>query len=506
VPDVLTNPAEFAWMRLNPRNYVVVANLDVAYSLPVCEYYCDQRDIPRDNIVQLRLGTNRYRWVPPNSTVEAVAANLVDPIAYKALSAAWPCSGIILGPGVPCGIEVKTSGPSSTAPAEVIVWASFPGDSVAPPLAEVVANAINFRNSTRFDGLLVVGSSGQYRWRKRFGVGGAFSGSLYRALGEQSSTPFTSDAGAADGAILVERALSAAPGSPSIYVPTSWSTGRFYKEYAVTLPVGRLGWTSWRATGDITESEASVKAIIDRATAAMALTSQPSPITTMISAFDGGQESLPRLVKLIESWGYDSRYFYRDTITSGAEAICPAAGAAWTAASYESAAGTPGKPVDQATVMLLGYSENEEPTTNSAYQNVFLPGAGGGNSTMGLSYGFQYGARFLQRDGCWGITTCSHIGGLSLTFSVVQAAWVLMTGMPAMQAMYFCSEFGEFFTAAGDPLYAPFHWRAGPYRGSTTNETPQPPSNDPGEMVNYGSSGGTFRSREITGHRRNPRR
>ena len=465
MPTPVPDPRTLGWARPSRSNYLLIANSDIGYSRPVLEYYAGERGIPAANIVDLPLGTIRTHWDPVSNG--RILTDFIQPVSQWMARIAQPYGGIILGPGVPPRILVR---------GETQGGNYFPTNHTFPPLTRVLSEIQ--RAEAQFTSFPVIAGlesgSGNYSWR-------GYYPTILR------SDPLFPDAPLPN-PLLETYSLG---GTWEGDFPSE--QGRRQLGGRQLVPVGRIGWFTWSATYDITESEALCKQVIDNATAGMAANSQPAPIMAMVRN-SSNQGQFGRLVAKFREWGYDAEYFYGVTPDAENESFAPLAGAAFTGAQY-----TSGAIVNYPAMLLTGTTANENAITQEPFRSAWDASVIG-NAPMGMSYGYSYGGRAIQQGGMWGCADVTH-----RTIFTLPGLWrfpvLLATGMPVMHALAMFGPASQ-DVACGDPLFAPFHWDPAPELPEWGYIEPIPTNS----QAPHGTDTAPRRKARPRQYRKNPRR
>jgi hypothetical protein len=447
VPSV-SSPRAFAWQRLDRQRLVCVANSSVAWSRPRLEEYCNRRGIPTASIIDLPLGSSTV-WNPgSNAAIAPVVAQLA------AFMTARRARGLILGPGLPAMVLV-TGVVTST-------FSAIGGGSGVPPLHTLFAGAYSFATLLAAGGGTLVtfdGTSGAWQWWVSNGVSHQVIWSSLIWL----------NVGSSDTALAPQLTLNDDGVLSATFTPSTAATQLLYSGSPRQVPVGRVGYTSW--TGEvISENSTTALQALTSADAGNQLVAQPAPILVMIGNTSGNNGLVYAvLLSMMRKWGYHANYVYRQAPVSPQETYAPAAGAVATETAFETT--TNGLPY----YYLAGFAENDDTAQTGGVGFNTVAGTNGAVAAIGgASFGFYWALRQLQR-GC----AAAEVDQTHRTAVAMTSHWVidylLLAGMSLMEAVYFSGNIAGPL-ACGDPLFAPFHFAAGPKPDALT----QPGSGAPG--------------------------
>lgn len=427
----VVNPGAFPWARLSRSRVWVLANADSALSVAECAEYAAARGVPPENVLAVPLGTNPNNWTPPGGNGGIDAVLIAALLAHEAARGHVP-HGIVCGPGCPPVVRVEGVVSAGVWNAAGIGW---------PPLQAFVAGYRSFRSRTAGAALVAIdGTSGLWVAARRW-LSGATSAiwpgllSDYLGTGDPSSIAPSGDLGGA-----------AAPYSAR--VPSTAATAQLGRYSAAVVPVGRLGWWSWLGT-PAAETAGLIDGIMAAADAGAALTAQPAPVVVSIADVQGADSVIwSRLANRLQAWGFVRSYHYRKAPSAENEADAPLAGA------------VAGTPVDLPAAMYLGAASTGDQYA-PPWSGAILAAAGGGAAPVGPSDGFKYALRLVERGAAWGVADVSHKTAPVHDGAAWVVGWLLLAGMSVIEAVYYSGALG-ILSAIGDPLAAPFHYRAGP--------------------------------------------
>lgn len=453
----------------------VIYDTRLAWSQEACEYYCDQRGIPRDNLLGLTLtptptlAVNGYpQWSPTTAQLVAVCTTIA--VHFNAVAAA----GVVFGPGFPTLANLTKSNAGAVVPGETL--------ATSLPYILAASRMIVDRHTTGWE-ICVVGDVGP--------------SSL---LDKNASTPLgdgvslnVAFAGWENLGVEVE-VLSGATEGMLYPHPTLAQMQLAYDGSRSVIPFGILGWPIpevGRLTAQTAESLITIKALIDRVSTAMkdaALNTTKRALPTLYSLIDvgGSSFSMPEhkfyCNKLIE-WGLDVEYYYPRPATDGGTA--PLVAGQWHTPSELAAGVTPLQ-----YFMRLGATINGQDTAGGVYDSNQSPLAGGVSMVSGESYGTRANHHALAEQGaCAGTVETMHINALYGLTQLGKHA-LLLRGMTMLEACAWTSAIvGEFAcqVPCGDPLYAPYGAKRFRVTGTLT-EAPAVTLNMTPAAFNFGSN------------------
>ena len=412
--------------RLDRSKIVVVANSSVAWSLPVCQYYCSARGIPLNNIVSVVAGTDRIY----NSASNAAAyAALFAPVISLVISIG--AVAVLTGPAMP----------------DLLYWTGYWDGAASYVLNNSTPCTVSV--PALYQHCMVVNSATDLTPR-----GTQVSGDVAWYSSAGSTTTLTPN----DKAWKQLRISSSIGGDHEYQLPTTtlgwtiyWPTPQ-ETQYINTphstrsLLTGRIGIAGWNGTS--TETEAAVRRIIDNATLASSYWTSRSvrqlPILVSLKDLNSGDcELFAQLGKWLRDAGYNVKWAYGAGFTPNAatEALLPAAGSVY--ADYTAQTNYP-------YYQHYGYTGNDTPALDGTVWKGVTVGSGG---CMWPSFPFQSFLKNMEAGTATAAASTSHhINTASAPYNIMA---LLMRGFSYLEAIYYSARQNPWM-AAGDPLYAPF--------------------------------------------------
>lgn len=448
---VVGHPRTFDFRPIDRKRLVVLANSSEAYSVPAAEAYCRRRGIPLANIIPLSLGTSDVAFDPGDNA--AISTAIVDPLAAK--YAQVGAVGVLIAPGCPNGIVVRGVfvqgtgylAPTATANAPLALLAAGARSFAARVAARggfLAVTADPTVTNVRWSGTPVANLVPPTPLWNGFvwdflGVGNDATMSPVTQLSDLFGPTATNTRLAT---VLATQTLSA--GSP-------------------VIPAGRIGYTGW-TSADGLETAANALGATDAADAAYGQDVQSGPILVGVREFSGYLATSASMYTRLKEWGFWAKYFWRQAPSGLAATLCPAGGPdeAFTDPDFDS-----GAVVGYPAMVHYDCSDNENPLTTAPYTNAIQPTRGGGAYLGGLSGGFQYSLRSLQRGAAWGVTDVTHRTAASPATSW-SLLYLLLAGMTPLEAAYYDASL-SLQAPMGDPLFAPF-WYVQPSKYQTLDE------------------------------------
>lgn len=470
-------PWEIAFEPLPRAQILVINNVDVAWARGVCEYYCDQRGIPRENILDVHARTDPWFYGIPGpdyvidpAEIDAMLTTVAAATAKKTYTA------IIFGPAFPTMITVKMFNTDGTIPTGAAV--EYGNASLCEWLACAVymqhqgpqgqligllpAELENERYLARLNPNPIGPEDLFIRW---WSIPLARSGTY----DDLSQHPLTE---AAQGATWT----TTFPASYRVPLPSAAQhLERFSESWDHPfLPFARLGWSlgfSATVTPLPAETAVNVTALIDRATAAMAeSTLAVNKTKRHVWGFTEHGTYLPMAVQQacyaqMQAWGFsDMPYFYTGYPPPTSITGSPSFEGAWANTTTLDNGSAPH--LDY--FCLMGGSRNGSPVDSddtrwycNAAANVDSRTtviAGGHGMLMMPSFPYVANVRAVAVEGSVaGWTATNHQGGAAgqaLAYSVLP---LLLQGMSYLEAAcWIAPNTQPFLVPCGDPLYAPY--------------------------------------------------
>lgn len=436
-----TNPRDFRFAPLVRERLTYIVNRDNPDDRGLAEWYCDQRGIPRQNIVELSLGTNAQSWSPPGGNA-AIQSEFVTPLlAHEARYNPQP-SGRLLGAGVPSTVRVlgKYSGGTYT-----------PDSAGFPPLATLASGAGSYADQLGTHTLIARdGTSGRWSWARS---------AFLPAITDLWPFALPEVQGVGTAATMTQASyLDALASSFVVQLPTTLATQYTAGPLAKLIPVGQVGWAAYQVQPIVEDRDRTAAKINAALSARFGINAEPAPALVMIRNVTTSPPDMviwAALARRMREWGYSVEYFYRQTPAADAEALAPIAGAAFTAADFEG-----GAVVRRPFYLLVGAGTNSD-LYNAPYTTALAPAKGAGVGPVGPSLGYRWAWQALEDGAAWGIADQTHKTQGQHYLSWAQA-WCLLTGMTVMEAVFYTARDAATL-AVGDPLVTPYRFaRAAP--------------------------------------------
>lgn len=435
--SALRPPWDFPSRELDISRILVINNSSVAWALGECQYWCALRGIPAENIMSFPLGTIGY--YDPGLTL---MADLIGPVRAKMLQIG--ATALVAGPGCPPSFRVPLL--SFVGPGYTV----SPTEYGFPPFTYFLASAKNFSqpDGSTFAALGALGNFGMYTFLSGAIVAqemGSFPRMLGLSTGDESNV------------YELHKMQTVGITEPSILVATEYAVERVHAGLGRGMPFGRLGYSAWQGLPSA-ETQASTRAIIDRATIALRQVEpgvgRTLPSLMSIASVSGTPAlALACLTSLMRSWGMNVKYYWHgETPVAEAETFAPLAASAYTWAQVQA-----GLAVQDEYYFQLGAKSNNEMYTVPFTTNWRPTPSIGTSAVAGASDGYKHNLHALaSQSACAGFTDESHqtVSGYSRAFT----AWHnLLRGMTYLESSFY-TEFGNSGKTmpCGDPLVAPF--------------------------------------------------
>lgn len=463
-------PWELPFTPFSMAKIVVIANADVNWSYSVCAYYCQKRGIPVQNILSIAFG-NGGAGIPPVGWASGgratVLTALIQPLRTKLQVLRE--TAVIIGSGCPSVVAFENLA------GVVNQWIGLSG---------LCAVALGFKDA-QLTSYHVATVSGQAKLLRTITEAGFYFGTvqeqrdsfLGQAYAENLNIAY--QAPGTQGNVNLDTSNTYL-GSYDFSYPSPSLTAlmadgsRLYTENFSTIntlayvvgrphvPVARLGWASYgggyAGQPPVVETEALVRAMIDRTTSAMTAhrvaEARAKPLRFHLTPQDGGvatAEHWARLYVASRSWGVNAEYAHFSTVTALTESLAPAAGSKY--AETNIAAGYSALPA----YFIAGGWDNTAGLPASIYAppySVAFSALPGGSMMQGPSAGFQFSLNNLTRGGSAALTDNTHITSDHIGLSHATYFHNLLRGMSWLEASAYGRLEGN--EACGDPLWAPY--------------------------------------------------
>lgn len=441
----VSDPRTVGFARIPPAQCLLVYNSDLPWSRVAADAYALARGVPTGNVLGVPMGTTEP-WDPGTTDTLRAVASLV-----REYWLAKQCRGILMAPGVPtralCRGALIAGDYNPAAVGYPAVGALLAG---SPSLeAEIAGTVLTcqengsgrwewYRRDETIDGLV------RQLWRGRF--------AWYLGLSDDRSSTEYETGGLAP--------IDPYPGfQPSTLTPDA--TRLVGDSPARILPIGKIGWGSWRsASNPVPESPSNWGGPLASGLAGDGLLAQPAPILTSLLEVSGDLLAQAALHTRLLEWGYDAEYYYRQSSIPGdVEALCPVAGAVWSKSDFEG-----GSIVDAPYYLLTGSAPNaDEPQTDAPYDTALEPAAGSQVASMGASYAHEWALHSFRTGGAAGNTDQTHRSSTEMG-SVWLRTWLMLGGRSGLELSAATSSVSTNLPA-GDPLARLFPWDAAPDPG-----------------------------------------